>query len=305
MKLKETAIRDFWNEHQNLNMNMVLVPCAGAVYPKLLPKNAPFRDQIGDISEEENSLMDTGIKFTRLSDAFRAHGDEQLYYKTDHHWTSAGAGYALAEMAGNLGILDPETSYASYTVSGSFQGTLASKSGRHSVADEIRILVPKTKMPEYYVYYPDTQTSTTSVYIRSKLKEKDQYQVFFGGNHPSVEIHTTADTGKNILIFKDSYANAFVPLLIPYYDNIIMIDPRYYYEDVNQVISSAEITDVLFLYSQNTFATDTTLTDVLNSGRKDAASGSGTESLGSVSSSSVDSEEDNLEDLTVSSSSED
>uniref|UniRef100_I5ARI4 AlgX/AlgJ SGNH hydrolase-like domain-containing protein n=1 Tax=Eubacterium cellulosolvens (strain ATCC 43171 / JCM 9499 / 6) TaxID=633697 RepID=I5ARI4_EUBC6 len=304
MKLKETAIRDFWNEHQNLNMNMVLVPCAGAVYPKLLPKNAPFRDQIGDISEEENSLMDTGIKFTRLSDAFRAHGDEQLYYKTDHHWTSAGAGYALAEMAGNLGILDPETSYDSYTVSGSFQGTLASKSGRHSVADEIRILVPKTKMPEYYVYYPDTQTSTTSVYIRSKLKEKDQYQVFFGGNHPAVEIHTTADTGKNILIFKDSYANAFVPLLIPYYDNIIMIDPRYYYEDVNQVISSAEITDVLFLYSQNTFATDTTLTDVLNSGRKDAASGSGTESLGSVSSSSVDFEEDNLEDLTVSSSSE-
>jgi hypothetical protein len=143
------------------------------------------------------------------------------------------------------------------------------------------------------------------VYIRSKLKEKDQYQVFFGGNHPAVEIHTTADTGKNILIFKDSYANAFVPLLIPYYDNIIMIDPRYYYEDVNQVISSAEITDVLFLYSQNTFATDTTLTDVLNSGRKDAASGSGTESLGSVSSSSADFEEDNLEDLTVSSSSED
>nr|WP_051527290.1 DHHW family protein [[Eubacterium] cellulosolvens] len=305
MKKKETAIRDFWNAHQTLNINMVLVPCAGAVYSDLLPKNAPFRDQIADISEEENSLMDTGIKFTRLADAFRAHADEQLYYKTDHHWTSAGARYALSEMAGNLGILDPETSYAVYTVSNSFQGTLASKSGSHSVSDEIQVLVPQTKMPEYYVYYPDTDTNSTSVYIRSKLSEKDQYQVFFGGNHPSVEIHTTADKGKNLLIFKDSYANALVPLLIPYYDNIIMIDPRYYYEEVNQVISSAEITDVLFLYSQNTFATDTTLTDVLSSGNKDrTGANSGTESLGSLSSSSGSPDEDD-EDLLYSSSSED
>jgi hypothetical protein len=211
-------------------------------------------------------------------------------------------------MAANLGITDPETDYDTYTVTTSFQGTLASRSGSHSVSDAILVMVPKTKMPRYYVYYPDTQTDSTSVYMSEKLSEKDQYQVFFGGNHPSVEIHTTADTGKNLLVFKDSYANAFVPFLIPYYDNIILIDPRYYYEDVRQIIRSAEITDVLFLYSQNTYANDATLTDVLSSGTNDAENVSGVpdaagESVKSVSASSV-SRDEGEEELFSSSSEE-
>ena len=43
-----------------------------------------------------------------------------------------------------------------------------------------------------------------------------------------------------------------------------MIDPRYYYENVISLINSEGITDVLFLYSMNIFAEDTSLADVLN-----------------------------------------
>ena len=39
---------------------------------------------------------------------------------------------------------------------------------------------------------------------------------------------TTADTGRTLLLLKDSYANCFVQFLTPYYDRILMIDPRYY-----------------------------------------------------------------------------
>ena len=103
----------------------------------------------------------------------------------------------------------------------------------------------------------------TSPYVSEKLEEKDQYQVFFGGNHPLVEIHTANQTGRNLLVFKDSYANCFVPFLTPYYDNIYMIDARYYYDNVETLIKGNAVTDVLFLYSQNTFAVDRTLKDVL------------------------------------------
>lgn len=88
--------------------------------------------------------------------------------------------------------------------------------------------------------------------------------MFFGGNHPLVEIRTTANNGRNLLVFKDSYANSFIQFLYPYFQNIIMVDPRYYYDDIETSITSYGITDVLFLYSADTLLADTNLADTLN-----------------------------------------
>ena len=87
--------------------------------------------------------------------------------------------------------------------------------------------------------------------------------MFFGGNHPKVEINTTADNERVLLLFKDSYANSFVQFLLPYYQKIIMIDPRYYYDNLDTILTSEGVTDVLFLYSADTFLKDTSLSDVL------------------------------------------
>ena len=51
--------------------------------------------------------------------------------------------------------------------------------------------------------------------------------------------------------------------LYPYFDHITMIDPRYYYDNVENVISSESITDVLYLYNLDTFLGDSSLADVL------------------------------------------
>ena len=87
--------------------------------------------------------------------------------------------------------------------------------------------------------------------------------MFFGGNHAIVDIVTTNDNQRRLLIFKDSYANCFVPFLIPYYSEIIMIDARYYYENVHTLVENKAITDVLFLYNMDTFLNDNSLADVL------------------------------------------
>ena len=108
-------------------------------------------------------------------------------------------------------------------------------------------------------------TRRTSIYDSSKLKEKDQYQVFMDGNHPVADIRTNAGTGRTLLLFKDSYANSFVQFLLPYYDRILMIDPRYYYDSISSTMSQNKITDVLILYSANTLFTDTSLADCLTS----------------------------------------
>ena len=130
-----------------------------------------------------------------------------------------------------------------------------------------------------------------------KLNEKDKYQVFFGGNHAITQIVTDAGTGKCLLLFKDSYANSFVQFLYPYYDEIVMIDPRYYYDDVYQVIKLSNVTDVLFLYSADILFSDTSLADCLPARDNAAEEESETqESSGEETSETDEASEENEED---------
>lgn len=255
-------IRAFVQQYPDLNMVMTLVPCAAAVFPELLPDGAPVHDQLADIGYVRNQLVDV-IPFIEMQTAFRNDSINQVYYRTDHHWTSRGALDAFQAIRWELGI-DSADYFVPMTVSTDFEGTLASRSGSHGTKDTVEIYRPETEDYQYYTYYPDTQERIPSIFVTEKLEEKDKYQVFFGGNHPSLTVRTTADNGKSLLIFKDSYANSFVQFLLPYYEKIVLVDPRYYYEDIRTLISSEAITDVLFLYSMNTFAADGSLADVLS-----------------------------------------
>lgn len=192
-----------------------------------------------------------------------AHVRDGVFYRTDHHWTSLGAYCVFDASAELLGIETPITNYRVHVLTNSFEGTLASKSGKHTAEDTITAYEPLGTDVSYYVLYDSTREKAGSVFVDSALDTKDKYTVFFGGNHPLVTIKTTANNGKILLIFKDSYANSFVPFLIPYYQQIVMIDPRYYYDDVEQLMTQRGVTDVLFLYNLSTFSADTALADTL------------------------------------------
>ena len=258
LKRNLDAINAFAARHENLQLCMSVVPNAACVMAEKLPANAPVRDQRQDIQDIAARVQ--GVSFLNVTDALTQHADEAIYYRTDHHWTSLGAYYAFSDMAAGLGIEQPSEEYDVFPVTDSFEGTLASKSGCHAVTDVIELYVPKTDI-EYCVTVDGERTAT--MYDREKLEEKDQYAVFLGGNDARVDITTTAETGRTLLIFKDSYANCFLQFLLPYYDRIILLDARYYYGDADSLISREGVTDVLFLYNANTFLTDRVLADVL------------------------------------------
>ena len=203
------------------------------------------------------------MQYADVTLALKAHVRDGVFYRTDHHWTSLGAYCAFDASAELLGIETPITNYHVHVLTNSFEGTLASKSGKHTAEDTITAYEPLGTDVSYYVLYDSTQEKAGSVFVDSALDTKDKYTVFFGGNHPLVTIKTTANNGKILLIFKDSYANSFVPFLIPYYQQIVMIDPRYYYDDVEQLMTQRGVTDVLFLYNLSTFSADTALADTL------------------------------------------
>lgn len=255
------AVNAFAQNHPDLKTVMAVVPNAVTIHADKLPENAPARDQGADLVNIRGQLTDTD--FVDVTKTLQSHSDEYLFYKTDHHWTSLGAAYAFKDIAAAMGIQAPElTEYTVYPVSTTFEGTLSSKSGSHSALDTVDIYVPNANI-DYFVTYADSGEDISSLYRREALNNKDHYTVFFGGNYSRVDITTTANTGRCLLLFKDSYANCMVQFLYPYFDHITMIDPRYYYDNVELVIRSEAITDVLYLYNADTFLGDTSLADVL------------------------------------------
>ena len=261
MTEKTTAIRGFAAAYPELSMHAAIAPSSALILSDRLPKNAPVPDQAATLDTIRSSL-NGWVDYIDLTVPLAQHADEAIYYKTDHHWTSLGAYYAFSSMLGPLGITDP-CAYQVYTVSNDFEGTLASKSGSHRSADTVEIYVPTNTDTLFYVNYVSDGVKSRSMYQSAALEEKDKYTVFFGGNHPLIEIATTCNNDRCLLVFKDSYANCFMQFLTPYYEKIFMVDPRYYYDDLRLLMSSENVTDVLFLYSADTFMTDTSLTDVL------------------------------------------
>lgn len=256
------AISNFSASHPDINTVMTLIPNAAYVYNHLVPRNAPVRDQEADIKYVQ-SAVDTSLNFVDLTKTITSHKDEEIYYKTDHHWTTLGAKYAFDALSTALGIDSPTQEYTIYPVTHSFQGTLTSKSGYDKGKDTIELYIPQNVNTDCLVNFVDEGKRTASMYESAALENKDKYEVFFGGNHSRVDISTPMEGKKNLLLFKDSYANCFIPFLVPYYRNIIVIDPRYYYDNIESLITDNEITDILFLYNVNTFLGDTSLGDVL------------------------------------------
>lgn len=256
------AIRQFSLRNQDLNTVMTLVPNAAYILDDLKPTNAPVRDQSQDIAHAQDVVGDA-LTYVDLTETMSSHSNEPIYYKTDHHWTSLGAKYAFDTLYSALGISSPAQNYTVYPVTHTFSGTLASKSGYDRAKDTIEIYVPQDVNINCLVNYVDEHKKTSSIYESSALEQKDKYEVFFGGNHSRIDINTTLEESKNLLIFKDSYANCFVQFLVPYFRSITIIDPRYYYDEIDKLIVENNITDVLFLYNVDTFMGDKSLADVL------------------------------------------
>ena len=257
------AIKSFSESQKKIPVRMMLVPDAANVLNHSLPSLAKPEDQTQMFSMVRKDLGDS-VEWIDVSTELNKHKTEKIYYKTDHHWTTLGAFYAFQAAAPSLGIEgDLSGKYVSHAVSNSFNGMLASKSGVNlGEKEQIDIYVPTEEDTDLIIDYVDEGKRSTSLYDSSKLKEKDQYTVFLGGNSSLLDIRTVSTSTKRLLLVKDSFANSFIPFLTPYYREIVVVDPRYYSGTINDLMDSYRISEVLFLYSGNTFFKDNNISGV-------------------------------------------
>ena len=260
------AIGAFCRNQTGVKYYLMLVPDAASVQREKLPAYAPVSDQAEQLEEIRSYLekKENPVTEIQLYEMLREHREESLYYRTDHHWTTLGARYAYQSAAGQMGLPGAENGEEKklYPVSDSFQGTLAARSGYRVPDDTIEVYWPDQE-EELVVTYVQEQTKSASLYAAEKLKTRDKYGMFLNGNHPLTEIRTMASTGRKLLLIKDSYANCFVPFLTGDFEEIVLVDPRYYYDSAEKLMKQYGFTDVLFLYNLNTFLEDDVLHYVL------------------------------------------
>ena len=247
------AIQSF-AERNALNTTWMIVPSAGYALPDLLPRfHSVYHD--GDVMETakalcaDDSYIDTCAVLTG--------GETQLYYKTDHHLTSAGAKALYDAYCAEKEL--PTHDFARTTVSDGFYGTAYSKSGLWLTKPDT-LEVFEEPGGDYTVTITEGKSETTydSLYFPSHLSEKDQYPVFLDGNHALVRIQNNrCSNGKKLLIVKDSFAHCFTTFLAAEYETIYMVDLRYHRSPVSELLQSEDIHEMLVLYGAENLANST------------------------------------------------
>lgn len=190
--------------------------------------------------------------YTSLGD----HAGEAIYSRTDHHWAPLGGFYAARELARAAGVpfkgLD---SYERKEVS-PYVGTMAMYSKDPAVK----------AAPEVFVYYVPKGVNYKTTYINYTLrnhktiikesaptpgsffipfKGASTYCTFMGGDSKIVKVETGTRNGRRILLIKDSFGNAVPGYLFFSFEQIHVVDSRYFNKNMVEYVEENGITDIV------------------------------------------------------------
>lgn len=238
---------------EDVNVYSLVAPTAVSFY---LPK------KFADMSASETDNIDHINSFLQNVtpiDAYNAllpHKDEAIYSRTDHHWSPLGAYYAADAFATAAGVpFAPLDKYEKVTKEG-YVGTLYAFSGSSKLKDH----------PEDFIYYVPQNDITCTYYDTDMTREREAplmlnldnldpaswYLVFMGGDERITHVSTDCKNGRKLCIIKDSYGNALVPTLTSSFEDIWVVDMRYFQPNIITFMQEREITDVLF--AMNTYS---------------------------------------------------
>ncbi len=250
--------RFFRSQSENFDkdsMTFMLVPPAAYTLKNLLPQGAETPDYQTAYSKAEgqtDGFLDIREPLAENSTA--------NYYKTDHHWTTDGA-FAAYKAYCKAKSIDPKD-FQREEISGEFLGTTHSKV-LDSAATPDSVVYYKNRKDKDYTVTADGKTLDFGIYDFSRLDTKDKYAFFLGGNYGKVTVENCGGEG-HLLLVKDSFANCFLPFLLPHFETVTVIDPRYFVGSVAELIKAEEITEILILYGADTFMEEKTVPAILS-----------------------------------------
>ena len=241
------------------------------VYSVLIPNNSgavldeAVLDQLGGSNQKESldyfySIMDPRIHTVETYDALRAHRDEYIYFRTDHHWTQLGAYYAYVEFCKVKGIEPFEISEREQVVYEPFLGSFYSElllPAMEENPDSVIAYIPNGTNDLVY-WTDDGEFEGNVISDASIFDENSKYMAFIMGDQERIIIENPKVTdGSSCLVVKDSYGCAFVPNLVDNYQTIHVIDFRETWRNIPDYVVENGIDDVIFMNNITIAGTET------------------------------------------------
>ena len=248
---KYTQLINYYAEKlpENIRLYCMIIPTQIEFQPK---KYSSLSDSQKETIDEIYLNADAKIYCVDAYSALKAHKDEYVYFRTDHHWTTLGAYYAYGEFAKKAGVSSADISgYTENSLKG-FLGYLYNQAQATELMNKPDTIYYYTKGDNPEVEARAWENGSvlnykTKLFVVPGAGDEVKYSVFLGGDHPLLKINTDIKNNRNILVIKDSYANAFIPWLCSGFETVVAVDPRSFKGKLDEVLLEYKITDVLLM----------------------------------------------------------
>lgn len=246
------------------------------VYDMIIPLSSgitlpnDFYDKINS-SNQEKAIDETFAKIGKetkkvnVYDNLMKHRNEYIYFRTDHHWTALGAYYAYEKLCEAMDII-PITLDRHETVEfKNFLGSFYNDTGKNKTME---------KNPDKIIAYKPISEDVRLKYVNNNGQEVPwdvihdvssypngvKYSTFVAGDQGFITIKNKNLTdGSTCIVVKESFGNALVPFLVDHYENVYVIDYRYWTGDLVDFAKEKKADDVVFLNNvsmiRNTYLT--------------------------------------------------
>jgi hypothetical protein len=226
----------------DVRLSLVVTPTATHFYlpPEQQDKSAPQAENLAVIQKglrPEWHMVD-------VAGALALHTEEDIFFRTDHHWTGLGAWYAYAAWAEQEGFQAVELDDLQHRTQPPVLGTLyrfTQSKVLKAAADPIDYWLPAVG----YTAMRSKSLDEAPRPARFIVEREKSYAVFLGGDDPLLVATTDVKNGRRALLVKNSFGNAFAPFLLNHFEEVVVVDYRYYGRSLASLIKTRGITDVI------------------------------------------------------------
>lgn len=230
---------------------MVIPTSMDIILPQSMRDNLKTSDQRSALDYIYGSMSDK-VKTVPVYDALKAHCDEYIYFRTDHHWTALGAYYAYQKMCEmNSWQIRPIEEYST-KVYENFLGSFYADSGKNPALsknpDVITAYEPTVNADFKYTDKKGNTYNWDIIRDVSDWNSSSKYSTFVGGDNPySVITNNDTQSDRSCVIIKDSFANALIPFMVEHYKTIHIIDFRYWSGKIDEFVRANSVNDIYFI----------------------------------------------------------
>lgn len=228
---------------QGMNVHFALIPDKNYFAAK--PNGHPAPDY-NELEQLLQNGLQSGIRYHGMTPFAELTLDD--YYRTDLHWKQECLQSVVNRLGQLMQFTPTDLSACTQTVYSPFYGSYYGQSALNVTPDTLTALSDSVidgcivTSPEY--------SGTKPVYDAADFEEMDGYNLYLGGPLGLVTVENpNGSTGKELIIFRDSFASSLAPLLMNGYDKVTLVDLRYLASiNVGRFVEFTD-QDVLFLYS--------------------------------------------------------